>query len=111
MKNDKDLRRKKNIGGYLMTAMLGIAIGFSTLGLGFAASPTMADDRIESVYTDVWEAVDAQAEIEDLEILAEYMDDTKLEMAKSDANTICEILQNYCKYDTEFYDVICDYFC
>lgn len=111
MKNNKGLTRKKTIGGYLMTAMLGIAIGFSTLGFGFAASPTMAEDGIESEYTDVWEAVDAQAEIEDLEILAEYMDDTKLEMAKSNADTICEILQNYCEYDAEFYDVICDYFC
>ena len=111
MRNNKDLTRLKNIGGYLMTTMLGIAVGFMTLGIGFAASPTMAEERLESEYTNVWEAVDAQAEIEDLEILAEYMDYSKLEMAKANANTICEILQNYCEYDVEFYDVICDYFC
>ena len=102
---------KNKIAEYLMLTIIGAFIGCSALGIGFAASPQTGDDVFDRVAPEeIWIAVEEQIQQEDWNILVEYMDADIINSVYSPNEPLCEVLQAYCSQDTEFFDIVYDYF-
>ena len=102
---------KKTIMKRLASIAVGAVFGCSVMGIGFAASPQISDDGYAQGYVgDVWTVVMNEAQQEDLEIMSEYMDAELLAYASENADTVGDILKEYCMQDGSFYEVVYDYF-
>lgn len=103
-------RRKSNIGilSYLKHSVLGCLVAIASFSTALAMQPAIAAE--DSAYMKYSPALVADATTEDLAILERYMDQDILSDIKIKTDAPDEVIALYVQKDSNFIEVVEDYF-